>query len=201
MPDIRWPEVLASALCVVGLVMIGLYFHSYEAKPFTAAQMEASRRKAVVNCGYSMFDARPQAMQCETFDTIEAEVTPCWPDCASYVMTIHADGAAELLVIAPEAEKGRYEARIGKDDFRRLSNLLGTLALDRRGALLPIPPDGGSTTIRAGCGGKWSVVANEGGERDEIDGFAQCLEDVKKGVDWDLVRPRPERPLPVEPAR
>jgi hypothetical protein len=182
--DIRWPEVVASALCVVGLVMAGLYFHSYEPEASTPAEKDAARARAVANCGYSMYDIAPQALQCAKFDTIALVQQPCLPECPDYTLTLHADGKAQLVVAAPADERGTFEGRVGGDDFRRLANLLGALALDRRGHLVPSAPGTGSTIVRAGCGGAWRVDANLGGEDDEVPGVARCLVEVKDDIDW-----------------
>lgn len=183
--DIHWPEVVASAVVFVGLVLVGLYFHSYEPRRFSDAELEAANARALVNCGYSMYDVAPQAMQCPVFDAIGLEVEPCFGlDCPGYSMTLHADGKAELLVAKPESERGHYEGRVDKDDFRRLSNLLATLALDRRGGIFPSPPDQGGVMVRAGCKGDWQVMATHGGKADEVPGYARCLADVKASIDW-----------------
>jgi hypothetical protein len=182
--EIRWAEAIASALCVVGAVMVGLYFHSYEPDPTTPADRDAARARAVVNCGYSMYDVEPQAMQCARFDAIALVQQPCLPECPDYTMTLHADGKAELVVAAPQSERGHFEGHVGSDDFRRLANLVGTLALDRRGHLVPSTPGAGSTIVRAGCRGAWRVDANLGGEENEVPGVAQCLVEIKQGIDW-----------------
>jgi hypothetical protein len=183
---IRWPEVIASAVVFVGLVLVGLYFHSYEPKGFSAAEVAAAQKKALVNCGYSMFDVEPKSIKCPAFDTIRVEVEPCFgPDCPGYSMTLHANGKAELEVSLPAEEQGTYEGSIDAPDFRRLSNLLATLALDRRGGFSTPPPDVGVTIVRAGCRGEWAVVANHGGEADEVPGYARCLADMKSSISWD----------------
>ena len=186
MRDIRWPEVIASALVVVGLGVVGLYFHSYEPKAFSPEHAEASRRKALVNCGYSMFDVDPHAMQCKAFDTIAIDSTPCWgPGCQGYTMTLHADGKAELVGIAPDKVVGTFKGHIGDKDFRRLANLIALHALDRRGSLGPLQPDPGAIRIRAGSRGTWHVDANLGGEAGEIEGLGVCLEQLRNDISWD----------------
>jgi hypothetical protein len=176
--DIHWPEVIASSVVFVGLVLVGLYFHSYEPKGFSDAEVEAANRKALVNCGYSMFDVAPHAMQCPAFDAIAVDVED------GYSMTLHANGKAELVVDAPEADGGTFEGSIDRADFRRLSNLLATLALDRRGEVLPAEAGAARTIVRAGCKGAWPVVASHGGEADEVPGYARCLADLKSSIDW-----------------
>ena len=179
MTGIRWPEVIASAVCVAGLCLVALYFHSYEPKAFSAADEAASRRRALANCGYGMFDVEPHGTQCAAFDAISIQ-TP------GYTMTIRNQGPAELRVVGPAQERGRFEATIPKSEFRRLANLLAMLALDRRGNLAP-PAEGGDATLRAGCGGTWSVHANQGGEDHEVPGFAMCLDEVKTTTSWDRI--------------
>jgi hypothetical protein len=176
--DIHWPEVIASAVVFVGLVLVGLYFHSYEPKGFSDAEVEAANARALVNCGYSMFDIAPHAMQCPAFDAIAVDVED------DYSLTLHADGKAELVVESPESERGTFEGSIDRTDFRRLSNLLATLALDRRGEVLPAQAGEGRTVVRAGCKGKWPVVASHGGEADEVPGYVRCVADVKASIDW-----------------
>lgn len=184
--EVRWPEVLASALCVVGLGVVGLYFHSFEPKALSPELAEASRRKALVNCGYSMFDVDPQAMQCKAFDRIAIDSTPCWgPECQDYAMTLHANGDAELVGTAPDKAQGTFKGSIGDKDFRRLANLIALHALDRRGSVGATAPDAGDIRIRAGCGGTWHVDANLGGEAGEIDGLGVCLEQVRNDISWD----------------
>jgi len=176
--DIHWPEVIASAVVFVGLVLLGLYFHSYEPRRFTDAELAAANARALVNCGYSMYDIAPQAMQCPVFDAIAVDVED------GYSMTLHADGKAELVVAAPQDERGKYEGHVDAVDFRRLSNLLATLALDRRGEVLPNEAGADRTIVRAGCKGTWPVMASHGGKADEVPGFARCLADVKASIDW-----------------
>jgi hypothetical protein len=187
--EIRWPEVIATALCIVGLGVVGLYFHAYEPKAFSQAESDAMRRKALVNCGYSMFDVDPQAMQCKAFDTLAVQVSPCWgPQCGGYTMTLHANGDAQLLEPAPDYARGTYVGDVDKADFRRLANLVALHALDRRGSLDGHPSAGGDVVVRAGCGGDWKVTANLGGEAGEIEGLGVCFAQLKQGISWDRTR-------------
>jgi hypothetical protein len=184
--DVRWPEVIAGSLCVVGGVLATLYFHSYEPKAFSDVEMRASRARAVENCGQSMFDVPVHSVQCPAFDAISIEHTPSYfGDNPAYRMTIRADGSARLVVSAPEADRGVFEARVSHAHYRRLANLLGALALDRRGGYSPPPPDAGQILVEAGCGDTIAVFANHGGELGEVDGYARCFEQVKSVASWD----------------
>ncbi|MGH8030719.1 MAG: hypothetical protein ACREO3_12390, partial [Arenimonas sp.] len=112
MRSIDWANVIATAACLALLGGGALYFSTYRPKPMTAQEAAASRVRNLANCGAGMFDVVPHDAACPRFDAIALDSSGCWPDCDSYLMTLHADGRAVLDVTGPESERGHYTARV-----------------------------------------------------------------------------------------
>jgi hypothetical protein len=192
---IDWPRIVATSVCLLLAGAGALYFSTYEPKPFSAQELAASRVRNLANCGAGMFDVVPHAATCPRFAAIGMEVgdAGCAPGvsqaCEAFTLTLNADGKAELVVRAPAKERGRYEASISSYEFRELSNLFASLALDRRGHVLPSPPDGEQHVVRAGCGEGWTIAANDSSRAGDIAAMERCLLGVKRRADWSLVRP------------
>jgi hypothetical protein len=189
---VDWARVAATSACLALAGAAALYFSTYAPKPPGAKEQAASRARSLANCGAGMFDVATHDAACPRFDAIalESSAGGCQPACEAYTLTLHADGRAVLEVRAPESERGRYEASVGAQEYRELSNLLASLELERRGHLVPAAPDAGEYALRGGCGGAWSFNANLGGAPGETEAMAQCLVAVKRRADWSLVVPK-----------
>lgn len=184
MPTIRWPQVIAASLVIVGAAGVALMVHSFEPKPLSENQMAASKRKFLANCGEGMFDVSPQSVVCPTFDAIAFESWPC-TGCDAYVLTLRADGMATLQEGVPVAGVSpTLEADVGQGEFRRLANLVAAMQFDRLGGYVEPPLHSANEVIKAGCGGAWSFRINQGGSEGEAAAVARCFHAVKQRADW-----------------
>ena len=185
---IRWPEVLAASVCMVGFALFALWINSYVPAPPNEQDAAAARALSLANCGAGLMDVATHDPVCPAYDRLSLEATPCLGDCEGFTFTLHSDGRAELLGDAPDKSRGNFEADIGRAEFRRIANLIALLQFDQRGGFSPPAPDAADHVLNAGCRGQWTLHANYAGQSGEFPALVKCLQDIRKQADWNATK-------------